>query len=349
MLLVDCYNVLHVAMPPSLAGLDEAGLCRILGTHPWAVQFGKIIVVADGKPKPGRADRSPVPNVSLRFSGRSKSADDVIIDILAHDSAPRSITVVSSDREIQQAARSRRATPMASEALVRELSKQSTRRAREKSERPDVSAPLPESMVEQWLEKFDADPHALGAPVTPAEILARAKAEAARAASEAAARPKKSTYRKYRKSKPESIVDKPLPQDLEIDFQISDAEVDTLVRDEKNTPPTPTIPAPAPPAKPMGKLRANEGGRERGLSSEDAARWMKEFGVDENAIPAADPTPARTAPPPASPARRAAPPVRSIEKIGEQLDKLTDGDIRAWLRVFGLDPDDESTASKKKR
>lgn len=51
-LIVDCYNVLHVTMPPLLAGLDEGRLCAVLDRTPWA--DSAVTVVADGRPKPLR-------------------------------------------------------------------------------------------------------------------------------------------------------------------------------------------------------------------------------------------------------------------------------------------------------
>ncbi|NBC10130.1 MAG: hypothetical protein GVY24_00145, partial [Planctomycetes bacterium] len=81
MLIIDCYNVLHTPMPPMLAGLDEAGLCRALARTRWVDRTGGIVVVADGKPKPLPDDRSgavleqsPVAGVELWWSGPGRSA-----------------------------------------------------------------------------------------------------------------------------------------------------------------------------------------------------------------------------------------------------------------------------------
>jgi len=102
-LLVDCYNVLHVTMPPPLAGLDEGGLCRAIvaaGLH----RDGTAVVVADGRPKPLGETASPVAGVELIYAGAERTADDVIIERIGADSAPRRLTVVTNDREIVRAA-----------------------------------------------------------------------------------------------------------------------------------------------------------------------------------------------------------------------------------------------------
>ena len=311
MLLVDCYNVLHVNMPPSLAGLDEAGLCRLLGSHPWAMQFGKIVVVADGRPKPGRAASSPVDNVTLRFSGRTKTADDIIIELIKKESAPRAITVVSTDREIRHAARARRAAVMTSEAVIRELSKRSIRRGGSAQERPDVSDPLPSSLVDHWMKRFNVDAGALGAPQSPAEVLSRPKPEPTRT--------KKSTYRRLREAEP--------------------------------TPPEP--PPEAPSEAPPKRGRASEAMRENGVSSQDADYWIKEFGLESTPHSSGEEAAVRTvattktlkAPPPKKslPSPKKEEPTRRVmttKKAGEALDRVSDTDIDAWLRVFGLTPED---------
>ncbi|MEO1236393.1 MAG: NYN domain-containing protein [Planctomycetota bacterium] len=153
-LVVDCYNVLHATMPPMLAGLDEGGLCRALGRTDWA-RRGPVTVVADGRPKPLRAEVSPVAEVELVFAGSHRSADDLIVELINRDSAPRRLTVVSSDRAIRAAARRRRARDLSSEDFIDRLVHQ-LRRHRAgppPSARPDFG-PLPPELVERWRKHF---------------------------------------------------------------------------------------------------------------------------------------------------------------------------------------------------
>lgn len=154
-LFIDCYNLLHASMPPSLAGLDEDGLCRLLAQSPWAGD--RIVVVCDGQIKPGLAAKSPVPQVELIYSGSQKSADDVIIELTAAYSAPRRLYVVTNDREIRKAVKRRRAQTLSTGAFIRALS----------ASRPAGSAPspvarhspsLPPGEVDHWLKEFGIDP-----------------------------------------------------------------------------------------------------------------------------------------------------------------------------------------------
>ncbi|MEM1097456.1 MAG: NYN domain-containing protein [Planctomycetota bacterium] len=120
-MLIDCYNVLHCAMPPMLAGLNVEGLCRALSKTRWA-KTDEITVVADGRPNPLGTPTSPVGEVELIYSGGSslggRTADDVIVARIADDATPRRLTVVSSDREIRAAARHRRCTSWSSEDFL---------------------------------------------------------------------------------------------------------------------------------------------------------------------------------------------------------------------------------------
>lgn len=118
-MLVDGYNATH---EPRLAGLSEAGLCRAISKAADAMRWrGPLRVVCDGNPKPGGNDRSPEANVELMFSGQGQTADDVIIRLINASSAPSQLIVVSSDREIQKAAKRRKAIVWSSPRFAREL------------------------------------------------------------------------------------------------------------------------------------------------------------------------------------------------------------------------------------
>jgi predicted RNA-binding protein with PIN domain len=156
-LFIDCYNLLHATMPPSLAGLDEDGLCRVLAASPWAGD--RIVVVCDGVVKPGTPSASPVSRVELIYSGPSKTADDVIIEMAAANSAPRRLYVVTDDREIQKAVKRRKAQVISTGAFIRALA--TSRPAGSTIDSTARHRPaLPEGEVNQWLKEFGIDPGA---------------------------------------------------------------------------------------------------------------------------------------------------------------------------------------------
>ena len=181
-LLIDCYNVLHAEKPSSLAGLGEASLCGLLARSPWAK--GGVTVVCDGRPKPHSPSPSEVGAVTLIFSGEvsggvsggmsgggaGRSADDVLIELIDKDSAPRRLTVVSSDRAIQRAAGRRKARCWSSEAFLKRLAAAIERVGRfggagrsgsgpgtSGGGKPEVGQ-MPGDQVDRWLDLFGIDP-----------------------------------------------------------------------------------------------------------------------------------------------------------------------------------------------
>jgi len=152
-LLVDCYNVLHAEKPPRLAGLTTAWLCRALARSRWAGE--PMVVVCDGRASPLELTASPVAAVELVYSGADRTADRVIMDHIAGDTAPRRLMVVSSDHEIQQAARRRRARYLTSESFLHTLAKHlnepaSTGREPGKPDPGDLSR----AEIDAWLQHF---------------------------------------------------------------------------------------------------------------------------------------------------------------------------------------------------
>jgi predicted RNA-binding protein with PIN domain len=151
-LLVDAYNVLHVPMPPALAGLDEAGLCTAIARSRFAGQ--SAVVVCDGRPKPLGAEASPVESVQLLYSGVSRKADHVIMDMVARHSAPRRVLVVTNDREIRAAARRRRARLMHSEDFITRLASSLGQRAPAAGRAKPSPDDLDDDAVQRWIEEF---------------------------------------------------------------------------------------------------------------------------------------------------------------------------------------------------
>ena len=161
-LVVDGNNFLMADLPAAVAGIGEAALCRLLGRSPYAGKVGDVTVVMDGGPVPLRVTRSPVENVELRLAGHGREADDVIIELIDACSAPKRVTVVSTDRKVRAAARRRRCRSVTSEQFGHELARLVGRLNRGKpvQPRPEDAATakppggLSEDDVARWLEEF---------------------------------------------------------------------------------------------------------------------------------------------------------------------------------------------------
>jgi uncharacterized protein len=122
--LIDGYNVMHAAgmLAPKLGRegfrrarrrfLDE--VAEILPVE----HNGGVTVVFDAKVPPGDFPvASTYRGVRLIFALGDEDADSRIEYIIGQDSSPGTLTVVSSDRRIRQAASRRRARPLTADAF----------------------------------------------------------------------------------------------------------------------------------------------------------------------------------------------------------------------------------------
>ena len=123
---------------------------------------GGIVVVADGRVKPRGAASSPVEGVQLIYAGvvggEGCSADDIIIERIRVDSAPKRLTVVSSDREIRAAARARGAKDLPSDLFIERLTRDHATGVTgpRPPRRPRVE-PLDAESVDAWLDVFGVE------------------------------------------------------------------------------------------------------------------------------------------------------------------------------------------------
>ncbi len=120
-IVVDAYNVAHVTgvLPPELAEIDVPELVRVLPRTRFARE--QVTLVCDGLPAGGAAPVRGTGSVRVRYAGGGKSADDLIAAMVQRTTAPRGLTVVSSDRAVQRAARKRRCPVLSSEEFLRRV------------------------------------------------------------------------------------------------------------------------------------------------------------------------------------------------------------------------------------
>lgn len=123
--LIDGYNVMHAAgrLGPKLSRSgfrrarrrfldDVAELLRV-------EHEGDVTVVFDARVPPGDFPiTSTYRGLRVIFAYGDEDADSRIEYILGHDSNPKSLTVVSSDRRIRDAARHRRARSLTADAFL---------------------------------------------------------------------------------------------------------------------------------------------------------------------------------------------------------------------------------------
>jgi uncharacterized protein len=163
-LIIDGYNLLHAAGilargkgPGSLERARLALLNTLVESLP-ADDVARTTVVFDASESPwGVAKQTTHRGMRVQFAAQDDDADSVIEALIKADSAPKRLTVVSSDHRIQRAAKRRKAIAVDADAWFSQL-------LRERAERSQTSplagagkppGPLSRAEVDQWLDEFE--------------------------------------------------------------------------------------------------------------------------------------------------------------------------------------------------
>jgi predicted RNA-binding protein with PIN domain len=157
-LLVDGYNLLHASGvfgsasdPPTLETARRA-LLDFLAQQLTERERSRTTVVFDGKDAPpGLPAQATHEKMQVVFSRRRTTADELIAEMIAAETDPRQLLVISGDHGVQRAARQRGVAHRDSEAWCREL--------RERTATPVNSVDKPEpnqsaADVQHWLQEF---------------------------------------------------------------------------------------------------------------------------------------------------------------------------------------------------
>ena len=154
MIIIDGHNLLWSIqkVDENLESMSDVQLCYIVGRYlKLAGEKGEIIFDGTGPPDKSRFDN--ISSLEVLFAGLGSDADTVIEDKIKASTAPRRLTVVSSDRRLRNAARARKATAIKSEVFWANLQKQLSRK-RTIKEPPAKRLGLTKSETEQWLKFF---------------------------------------------------------------------------------------------------------------------------------------------------------------------------------------------------
>ncbi len=154
--LIDGNNLLH-ALRKMEGELSRGDLCEML-TKLTALDR-RVAIFFDGVPPPGYSTEPTFEHgLEIAFSGPDRSADDLILARIASDTAPRRLTVVSTDRQIRKAARKRRCKPIFSEDFAEFLQRLIEKmQGRPPSEPPEKRHGLTPEQTEHWLRQFGLD------------------------------------------------------------------------------------------------------------------------------------------------------------------------------------------------
>jgi len=152
--IIDGHNLLRSIQKLSedFESVNDLRLCHIVGRY-LKLTGEKGEIVFDGTGPPDKTSYGNISNLEVLFAGRNTDADKVIQDKIRANTAPKRLTVVSSDRKLQAAARARKATALKSNVFWANLQKQLSRRTKIK-EPPAKRHGLSEAETEQWLKFF---------------------------------------------------------------------------------------------------------------------------------------------------------------------------------------------------
>ena len=153
-IIIDGYNVLHTSrwLTSSWKGVDRRRFCMLLAqlaSH----RDEKITVVFDAEPTGSSAVFSPPVGLEVIYSGHSRTADDLIIQMVNSSTGPRHLTVVSSDRQVAAAARSAGAKVVSSDTFAALI--QTNHEGESGGLESDADLALSSAEVDDWLALFN--------------------------------------------------------------------------------------------------------------------------------------------------------------------------------------------------
>jgi predicted RNA-binding protein with PIN domain len=152
--LIDGYNLLWAVQKSDegAESISDVELCRLLGQYLGLTgQTAEIVFDGTGPPEKNGFDN--IKGLDVFFSGTGNEADSVIEDKIQSNSAPRRLTVVSSDRRIRRAAHRRSAVSIKSENFWNEVARFLTRQ-RKDNEPQAKRKGISEGETEQWMRFF---------------------------------------------------------------------------------------------------------------------------------------------------------------------------------------------------
>jgi predicted RNA-binding protein with PIN domain len=153
MFIIDGHNLLwFIRSAEEAPSITDAALCRILDRY-FGLVGERAEIIFDGIGPPNKTEFDNIRNLEVTFSGRKSDCDTVIEQRILASTAPRRLTIVSSDRRLRDAAAARKATSVKSEDFWGDVEKQLAKQRKSK-EPPGKRGGLTESETELWLKAF---------------------------------------------------------------------------------------------------------------------------------------------------------------------------------------------------
>jgi predicted RNA-binding protein with PIN domain len=163
-LLIDGYNLLHAtdifgeAGPGTELHRTRLAFLNFLARAISKRQRAQTTIVFDAAGAPPGLPRTIYhEDMTVHFAARHSEADEMIEDLLEQHPAPRSLTVVSSDRRVQRAARHRGAAYVDSSQWYADI-RAAARQAREEQSAAEAGPAKDPGDVNYWIGQFGEAP-----------------------------------------------------------------------------------------------------------------------------------------------------------------------------------------------
>jgi len=154
MFIIDGHNLLYAIrkVEEDSEGISDVELCRAVGEY-FKQIGGTGEIIFDGTGPPEKTGFDNIAGLEVSFAGLGTDTDTIIEDKISASSAPKGLTIVSTDRRLRKAAQVRKATSVKSEVFWAGLQKRMSRK-RSPKEPVGKRQGLSESETKQWLEFF---------------------------------------------------------------------------------------------------------------------------------------------------------------------------------------------------
>ncbi len=155
--IIDGHNLLHSIQKTSEYSkpISDVQLCHIVARY-LRVIGEKGEIVFDGTGPRDKCGFDNISNLEVFFAGLNSDADTLIEDKIKANTAPKRLTIVSSDRRLRNAARKRKAIVVKSQIFWDNLCKQLARK-KTITEPTGKRHGLSNGETEQWLKFFDLE------------------------------------------------------------------------------------------------------------------------------------------------------------------------------------------------
>lgn len=132
---------------------NEIELCRVIGRY-FTLMAEDGQVVFDGAGPSDKSEFDRMAELEVIFAGFHKDSDSIIEEKIKANTAPRRLTVVSSDRRLRKAAAARKAVAIKSEDFWRDVQKELRRKRPGRREPEEKKEGLTHGETEQWMDLF---------------------------------------------------------------------------------------------------------------------------------------------------------------------------------------------------